>query len=228
MGLMVSSNRGSLCKALLSGRGRTCAGFRVVFAVGTGPLHDGSSNRGSLCKALLSGRGRTCAVFRVVFAVGTGPLHDGSSNRGSLCTAFRSGSVVCRVQGRLRSRHGAAARWVFARVGPPKVDDALCCFSGAPHQAGSSGPRPGRDVSWAFATERLASRLASGCPASRSLEELARPQHGVHHDRELSGDCDRGTLEADPLLELEPPCPERALGRGSRQDDGRGLIEEPT
>src|SRR3954453_5340146 len=40
-GLMVSSNRGSLCKALLSGR--TCAGFRVVFAVGTGPLHDGSS-----------------------------------------------------------------------------------------------------------------------------------------------------------------------------------------
>src|SRR4051812_7310423 len=31
--LMVSSNRGSLCKALLSGR--TCAGFRVVFAVGT-------------------------------------------------------------------------------------------------------------------------------------------------------------------------------------------------
>jgi hypothetical protein len=41
MGVMVSSNRGSLCKALLSGR--TCAGFRVVFAVGTGPLHDGSS-----------------------------------------------------------------------------------------------------------------------------------------------------------------------------------------
>ena len=40
-GLMVSSNCGSLCKALLSGR--TCAGFRVVFAVGTGPLHDASS-----------------------------------------------------------------------------------------------------------------------------------------------------------------------------------------
>src|SRR4051812_45046781 len=32
LGLMGSSNRGSLCKALLSGR--TCAGFRVVFAVG--------------------------------------------------------------------------------------------------------------------------------------------------------------------------------------------------
>ena len=29
----------------------------------------------------------------------------GSSNRGSLCKAFLSGSVVCRVQGRLRSRH---------------------------------------------------------------------------------------------------------------------------
>jgi len=40
-GLMVSSHRGSLCKALFSGR--MCAGFRVVFAVGTGPLHDGSS-----------------------------------------------------------------------------------------------------------------------------------------------------------------------------------------
>src|SRR3954451_13395884 len=38
---MVLSNRGSLCKALLSGR--ACAGFRVVFAVGTRPLHDGSS-----------------------------------------------------------------------------------------------------------------------------------------------------------------------------------------
>jgi len=32
----MSSNCGSLCKALLSGR--MCAGFRVVFAVGTGPL----------------------------------------------------------------------------------------------------------------------------------------------------------------------------------------------
>src|SRR4051812_38131398 len=38
---MVSSNRGTLCKPLLSGR--PCAGFRVVFAVGTRPLHDGSS-----------------------------------------------------------------------------------------------------------------------------------------------------------------------------------------
>src|SRR4051812_33334074 len=30
-----------------------------------------------------------------------------SSNRGSLCKAFLFGSVVCRVQGRLRSRHWA-------------------------------------------------------------------------------------------------------------------------
>ena len=43
----------------------------------------------------------------------------------------------------------------------------------------------------------------------------------MHHDRELSGNCDGGTLEADPFLELEPPCPKGALGRGSRQDDGR-------
>src|SRR4051812_31918225 len=48
LGLMGSSNRGSLCKALLSGPGRTCAGFRVVFAVGTRPLHDGSSRGGDL------------------------------------------------------------------------------------------------------------------------------------------------------------------------------------
>ena len=33
--------------------GLTFAGFRVVFAVGTGPLHDGSSNRGSLRKSFL-------------------------------------------------------------------------------------------------------------------------------------------------------------------------------
>src|SRR5215207_9965364 len=140
----------------------------------------GSANRGSLCKALLSGR--TCAGFRVVFAVGTRPLHDGSSRGSDL------------------------PRWTTHSAEP----------SSAHHQAGSSGPCPGRDVSWAFASERLASGLALGCPASRSLEELARPQHGVHHDRELSGDCDGGPLEADPLLELEPPCPERALGRGSR------------
>ena len=48
--------------------------------------------------------------------------------------------------------------------------------------------------------------------AGSAVEELARPQHGVHHDRELSGDCDRGTLEADPFLEHEPPCPKGALG----------------
>ena len=107
------------------------------------------------------------------------------------------------------------------------MDDALGWFSGAPHQAGWSGPRPGRDVSWAFASERLASRLASGCPTSRWVEELAGPQRGVHDDGEFPGHRNGGTLEADPLLELEPPCPERALGRGPGQDDGCGLVEEP-
>ena len=47
--------------------------------------------------------------------------------------------------------------------------------------------------------------------AGGPVKQLAGPQHRVHHDRELSGDCDGGSLEADPLLELEPPCPERAL-----------------
>src|SRR5215213_3671719 len=82
----------------------------------------------------------------------------GSSNRGSLCKSFLWLADVCRVQGRLRSRHWTAARWVFARVGPPKVDDALCWLSGASHQAGWSGPRPGRDVRQAFESERLTVR----------------------------------------------------------------------
>ena len=47
--------------------------------------------------------------------------------------------------------------------------------------------------------------------AGGPVKQLAGPQHRVHHDRELSGDGDGGTLEADPFLELEPPCPERAL-----------------
>ena len=47
--------------------------------------------------------------------------------------------------------------------------------------------------------------------AGGPVKQLAGPQHRVHHDRELSGDCDGGTLEADPFLELEPPCPKGAL-----------------
>ena len=56
---------------------------------------------------------------------------------------------VCRVQGRLRSRHGAAARWVFARVGPPKVDDALRWAQQCTPSSGMIRPtsRPGRPVS---------------------------------------------------------------------------------
>ena len=54
-------------------------------------------------------------------------------------------------------------------------------------------------------------RCGLSCHAGGPVKELAGPQHRVHHDRELSGDCDGGTLEADPLLELVPPCPERAL-----------------
>ena len=82
--------------------------------------------------------------------------------------------------------------------------------SGAPHQAGWSGPRPGRDGPVAFAGERDLLVRSSG-HAGGPVKQLARPQHRVHHDRELSGDGDGGTLEADPFLELEPPCPERAL-----------------
>src|SRR3954467_10152324 len=105
-----------------------------------------SSNRGSLCKALLSGR--TCAGFRVVFAVGTRPLHDGSSRGWDLP--------------RWTTHFAASAVHPIKRDSPAHVP---------------AGTSVGRSR-----VERLASRLASGCPASSSLEELARPQHGVHHD----------------------------------------------
>jgi hypothetical protein len=118
---------------------------------------------------------------------------------------FFLGVSFCRVQGRLRSRHRAAARWVFARVGPPKVDDALGWFSGAPHQAGWSGPRPGRDVGSALAGERYLQSGGSGCQAGGPVEELAGAQHSVHHDCELPGHRNSSSLEADPLLELKPP-----------------------
>ena len=68
--------------------------------------------------------------------------------------------------------------------------------------AGTSGQRSQAN---AFA------RCGLSCHAGGPVKELAGPQHRVHHDRELSGDGDGGTLEADPLLELEPPCPKGAL-----------------
>src|SRR3954464_9301879 len=54
-----------------------------------------------------------------------------------------------KVEGRLCSRHGAAARWVFARVGPPKVDDALRWAQRCTPSSGMIRPtsRQGRPVS---------------------------------------------------------------------------------
>src|SRR5215210_7387995 len=65
-------------------------------------------------------------------------------------------------------------------------------------------------------------RCGLSCHAGGPVNELAGPQHRVHHHRELSGDCDGGTLEADPFLELEPPC-----GRVARIRGGGAMTPTP-
>ena len=115
--------------------------------------------------------GLTFAGFRVVFAVGTEALHDGSSPGWDL----------------------------------PRWTTHSAVASGAPHQAGWSSPRPGRDVRSALAGEHYLQSGSSGCHAGGPVEELAGPQHGVHHNRELSRHGDRGSLEADFLAQPQPP-----------------------
>lgn len=78
--------------------------------------------------------------------------------------------------------------------------------AGAPHQAEWLGPRPGRDGLVRSARERDP-LVRSGGRSSGAVEHLARLQHRVHRNRQLAGDADSGTLEANPCLESEPPGP---------------------
>ena len=91
------------------------------------------------------------------------------------------------------------------------MDDALRWTQRCTPSSGMIRPtsRQGRPVSVPQAN--AFARCGLSGHAGGPVKELAGPQHRVHHDRELSGDGDGGTLEADPFLELEPPCPERAL-----------------
>ena len=84
-------------------------------------------------------------------------------------------------------------------------------IAGAAHQAEWLCPRPGRDGPARSARERDP-LVRSGCHSGGAVEPLARLQHRVHRDRQLAGDGDRGTLEANPFLESEPPGPQSAFG----------------
>ena len=70
-------------------------------------------------------------------------------------------------------------------------------------------------------------QVALGSYARGPVEELAGPQHGVHHDCKLPAHRNGGSLKADLLAQPQAPCPKGALGRVPRQYDGRGLIEQP-
>ena len=78
--------------------------------------------------------------------------------------------------------------------------------AGAPHPAEWLCPRPGRDGPVRSARERDP-LVRSGDRSDGAVEPLARLQHRVHRNRQLAGDSNRGTLEANPFLESEPPGP---------------------
>ena len=83
--------------------------------------------------------------------------------------------------------------------------------AGAPHQAEWLCPRPGKDRPVCSPRERDP-LVRSGDRSGGGVESLARLQHGVHRNRQLAGDGDSSTLEANPCLESEPPGPESAFG----------------
>jgi hypothetical protein len=69
--------------------------------------------------------------------------------------------------------------------------------------------------------------VLSGGRAGGPIKELAGFQHRVHDNGELTRHGNGGSLEADPLPELEAPSPQAALGRAAGQDDGCRLKEQP-
>jgi hypothetical protein len=82
-------------------------------------------------------------------------------------------------------------------------------------------------------TSQCAQRLSaflkrsSRC-ANTPVEDRAGLEHRMHRDRQLTCHCNRRTLEADPLPELETPGPQAALGRAAGQDDGCRLKQKPS
>jgi hypothetical protein len=64
--------------------------------------------------------------------------------------------------------------------------------------------------------------------ASHCVEHLSSFQHTVHDNRKLSGDRDRGALEAQPLTQFKPPAPETVIvpGTGSCEDHRRRFVKQ--
>ena len=69
--------------------------------------------------------------------------------------------------------------------------------------------------------------LQSGHGGAAPVEDSLGFEHRVHDDRELSGDGDGGSLEADLLPQLQAPGAQAAVRLGARQDHGRGFVEQP-
>ena len=82
------------------------------------------------------------------------------------------------------------------------------------------GLRPGRTSRGALRRGRA---WVSGCGACLP-ERLTGDQHGVHDDGEFAGNGDRGTFEAKPLTQLQPPFAQVALGSAADQQHGCGFI----
>ena len=131
----------------------------------------------------------------------------------------------------------------FARVGPSNVINAFCVYASrtcSPHN-GMTQPtsRQGR-LGASEGTQSLAAaqlqvivnlpcravRLSSGARASGPIKTFAGFQHRVHDDSEFARYGDRRPLEADLLPKLQSPGSERAVGKASRQDHRRSLIQE--
>ena len=133
----------------------------------------------------------------------------GSSNRGLKRKLFLSRSYAgCRVVFAVgMSRRMMELRGRSLPMWTPHFAER----AGAAHQAEWPCPRPGRDGPMRSASERDP-LVRSGGRSGGAVKPLARLQHRVHRDRQLAGDGDSGTLEANPLLESEPPGPQSAFG----------------
>ena len=133
----------------------------------------------------------------------------GSSNRGPKRKLFLGRSYAgCRVVfavGRSRRMMELRGRSL------PMWTTHSAEIAGAAHQAEWLCPRPGRDGPMRSARERKP-LIRSGGRSDGAVKPLARLQHRVHRDRQLAGDGDSGTLEANPCLESEAPGPQSAFG----------------
>ena len=131
---------------------------------------------------------------------------------------------VCRVHGRLRGRHGGR-RMMGLRGGAFKcaVRARLFELVQLDQRNGSTYVRAG--TPWR-ARGLSAIGEVSGCDLCDPHERGVGPEHGMNYDCEFSSHRDGSALEADALLEFQPPCPQVAVGKAAGQDDHCRLIEK--